>query len=171
MSTTDRVTAVIDRAASTNNTALAAVIARARALTDDEAATLHRHLAATSDAAGADSAKGHRLCSHRPIPGHGRTGSHRPDRRSRRRRMVRSRARSLRRSSEHRGRYRKMVTHGGVGNRPGLDANMGRCLAGAPPTLPVFRLPPPFLAGDADRTASLRSAQRPVASPRPTRRV
>lgn len=51
MSTTDRVTVVLDRAASTNNTALAAVITRARALTDDEAATLHRHLRATSDAA------------------------------------------------------------------------------------------------------------------------
>lgn len=51
MSTADRIARVLDWAASANNTALAAVIARARVLTDDDAATLHRHLRSTSDAA------------------------------------------------------------------------------------------------------------------------
>lgn len=51
MSTTDRVTAVLDKATRADNTALVAVITRGRALSDDDAAALHRHLQASSDVA------------------------------------------------------------------------------------------------------------------------
>lgn len=50
MSTTDRVTAVIDNATSTHNKALANVITRGRALSDEEAETMYQHMITSSDA-------------------------------------------------------------------------------------------------------------------------
>ena len=161
MSTTDRVTAVLDKATRADNTALVAVITRGRALSDDDAAALHRHLQASSDAGPRRSAKGHRLCRARPVPGHGRKGSHRPDRRCRRRRMVCSR-RSLRRGRKRGQLCRKMVSPGRIRNRSTLDGSLGEYMAGSLRRRPRSgRIRPPCRR--CSRTTSLRDTHQTMA--------